>query len=90
MRYFKTIPNKFACAISKFQNTSLLCARTAHEAARGSRSLQEICYLVALQIGPWMVDVFHLRPFCDQKHLVKSWPSLMKHNDLLCEMVEEG
>ena len=52
-----------------------------------SNTLQEICQLVTNTIGHWMVTVFNLWPFCDQKHKVKSWGSLTDNSDLLCEKV---
>ena len=51
------------------------------------RTLQEICQLVTSSIGHWKVIVFHLWPFCDQKHKVKSWGSLIDYSDLLRENV---
>ena len=46
MRYFHAVLSKFACANSNFQNNfSVLCSRTAHEAAGGGQYFPcQVCY----------------------------------------------
>src|SRR3989337_216985 len=51
MRYFHAVPSKFACANSNFQNNfSVLCARTAHEAAGVAEIFHAMCVILTMSV----------------------------------------